>query len=156
MTGRQSVLCAVERMLWRGVFMALAAVFLTVLLPVLQKHRALGHIYTLFFVTLGFVLFDADNAAQAFSRIGAMFGAGGLPLLTSQALYSLKSYAMLLVLGMLCATPLPKRAAARLRKTKGGALALDALEPVFLLIALSLCTAFLVDGSFNPFLYFRF
>ena len=63
---------------------------------------------------------------------------------------------MLLVLGMLCATPLPKRAAARLRETKGGALALDALEPVFLLIALSLCTAFLVDGSFNPFLYFRF
>ena len=57
---------------------------------------------------------------------------------------------------MLCATPLPKWAAARLRKTKGGALALDALEPVFLLIALSLCTAFLVDGSFNPFLYFRF
>ena len=35
MTGRQSIRCAVERMLWRGVFMALAAVFLTVLLPVL-------------------------------------------------------------------------------------------------------------------------
>ena len=142
--------------LWGLWFAVLLLLEKTVLLPVLQKHRALGHIYTLFFVTLGFVLFDADNAAQAFSRIGAMFGAGGLPLLTSQALYSLKSYAALLVLGMLCATPLPKRAAARLRETKGGALALDALEPVFLLIALSLCTAFLVDGSFNPFLYFRF
>ena len=142
--------------LWGLWFAVLLLLEKTVLLPVLEKHRALGRIYTLFFVTLGFVLFDADNAAQAFSRIGAMFGAGGLPPLSSQALYHLRSYAPLLVLGMLCATPLPKIAAARLRETKGGSLALDALEPVFLLIALSLCTAFLVDGSFNPFLYFRF
>ena len=126
------------------------------LLPVLEKHRVLGHVYTLFFVTLGFVLFDADSAAQAVSRIGAMFGASGLPLSSTQAVYYLKSYGPLLVLGILCATPLPKMIVAKLRKSKGAATALDVLEPLCVLIPLLLGTAFLVDGSFNPFLYFRF
>ena len=126
------------------------------LLPVLKKHRVLGHVYTLFFVTLGFVLFDADSAAQAVSRIGAMLGAGGLPLLSTQALYLLRSYGPLLALGILCATPLSKKLVSKLRETKGTAIALDVLEPLCVLAVLALGTAFLVDGSFNPFLYFRF
>ena len=139
--------------LWFAVLLLLEK---SVLLPVLEKHRALGHVYTLFFVTLGFVLFDADSAAQAVSRIGAMFGAGGLPLLSTQAVYLLRSYGPLLALGILCATPLPKKLLTRLREAKGAAPALNALEPLFVLAVLALGTAFLVDGSFNPFLYFRF
>ena len=75
---------------------------------------------------------------------------------STQAVYYLKSYGPLLVLGILCATPLPKMIVAKLRKSKGAATALDVLEPLFVLISLLLGTAFLVDGSFNPFLYFRF
>ena len=142
--------------LWGLWFAVLLLLEKLALLPVLEKHRVLGHVYTLFFVTLGFVLFDADSAAQAVSRIGAMFGAGGLPLSSAQAVYYLKSYGPLLVLGILCATPLPKMIVAKLRKSKGAATALDVLEPLFVLIPLLLGTAFLVDGSFNPFLYFRF
>ena len=142
--------------LWGLWFAVLLLLEKLALLPVLEKHRVLGHVYTLFFVTLGFVLFDADSAAQAVSRIGAMFGAGGLPPSSTQAVYYLKSYGPLLVLGILCATPLPKMIVAKLRKSKGAATALDVLEPLFVLIPLLLGTAFLVDGSFNPFLYFRF
>ena len=142
--------------LWGLWFAVLLLLEKLALLPVLEKHRVLGHVYTLFFVTLGFVLFDADSAAQAVSRIGAMFGAGGLPLSSAQAVYYLKSYGPLLVLGILCATPLPKMIVAKLRKSKAAATALDVLEPLFVLIPLLLGTAFLVDGSFNPFLYFRF
>lgn len=142
--------------LWGLWFAVLLLLEKLALLPVLEKHRVLGHVYTLFFVTLGFVLFDADSAAQAVSRIGAMLGAGGLPLSSAQALYYLKSYGPLLVLGILCATPLPKMIVAKLRKSKGAATALDVLEPLCVLIPLLLGTAFLVDGSFNPFLYFRF
>mgnify|MGYP001540888095 FL=1 len=142
--------------LWGLWFAVLLLLEKSVLLPVLEKHRALGHVYTLFFVTLGFVLFDADSAAQAVSRIGAMFGAGGLPLLSTQAVYLLRSYGPLLVLGILCATPLPKKLLTRLREAKGAAPALNALEPLCVLAVLALGTAFLVDGSFNPFLYFRF
>ena len=142
--------------LWGLWFAVLLLLEKLALLPVLEKHRVLGHVYTLFFVTLGFVLFDADSAAQAVSRIGAMLGAGGLPLSSAQAVYYLKSYGPLLVLGILCATPLPKMIVAKLRKSKGAATALDVLEPLCVLIPLLLGTAFLVDGSFNPFLYFRF
>ena len=142
--------------LWGLWFAILLLLEKSALLPILQKHRAFGHVYTLFFVTLGFVLFDADSAAQAVSRISAMLGAGGLPLSSTQAVYYLKSYGPLLVLGILCATPLPKMIVAKLRKSKGAATALDVLEPLFVLIPLLLGTAFLVDGSFNPFLYFRF
>ena len=142
--------------LWGLWFAILLLLEKLVLLPILEKHRIFGHVYTLFFVTLGFVLFDADSAAQAVSRIGAMFGASGLPLSSAQAVYYLKSYGPLLVLGILCATPLPKMIVAKLRKSKGAATALDVLEPLFVLIPLLLGTAFLVDGSFNPFLYFRF
>ena len=142
--------------LWGLWFAVLLLLEKLALLPVLEKHRVLGHVYTLFFVTLGFVLFDADSAAQAVSRISAMLGAGGLPLSSTQAVYYLKSYGPLLVLGILCATPLPKMIVAKLRKSKGAATALDVLEPLFVLIPLLLGTAFLVDGSFNPFLYFRF
>lgn len=142
--------------LWGLWFAVLLLLEKLALLPVLKKHRVLGHVYTLFFVTLGFVLFDADSAAQAVSRISAMLGAGGLPLSSTQAVYYLKSYGPLLVLGILCATPLPKMIVAKLRKSKGAATALDVLEPLFVLIPLLLGTAFLVDGSFNPFLYFRF
>lgn len=142
--------------LWGLWFAVLLLLEKLALLPVLEKHRVLGHVYTLFFVTLGFVLFDADSAAQAVSRISAMLGAGGLPLSSAQAVYYLKSYGPLLVLGILCATPLPKMIVAKLRKSKGAATALDVLEPLCVLILLLLGTAFLVDGSFNPFLYFRF
>ena len=85
-----------------------------------------------------------------------MFGAGGLPLSSAQAVYYLKSYGPLLVLGILCATPLPKWVVSKLRESKVAATALDVLDPLFVLIPLLLGTAFLVDGSFNPFLYFRF
>lgn len=142
--------------LWGLLYAALLTAEKLFLLRGLKKLRVLNHIYVLLFVTLGFVLFDASTAAQAFSRIGAMLGAGDLPLVSAQAVYYLKSYAPLLVLGMLCATPLPKKAVALLREKKGVALALDVLEPLCVLLPLLIGTAFLVDGSFNPFLYFRF
>ena len=142
--------------LWGMYYFALLMIEKLFLLRGLKKLRVLNHIYVLLFVTLGFVLFDADSAAQAVSRISAMLGAGGLPLSSTQAVYYLKSYGPLLVLGILCATPLPKMIVAKLRKSKGAATALDVLEPLCVFIPLLLGTAFLVDGSFNPFLYFRF
>ena len=139
--------------LWFAVLLLIEKLWL---LPLLERRRVLAHVYTLFFVTLGFVLFDADSAAQALSRIGAMLGAGGLPLSSAQAVYYLKSYGPLLLFGILCATPLPKKALSALREKRGAKSVLDALEPIALLVPLLIGTAFLVDGSFNPFLYFRF
>ena len=122
------------------------------LLPRLKKHPALGHVYTLLLVMLGFVLFDAPDAGTALSRIAGLVYAP--QAVSAESLYYLGSYAVVLVLALFAATPLPKRLAARLSERLPRLTAI--LEPVVLAVLLAVCTAYLVDGSFNPFLYFRF
>ena len=142
--------------LWGLLFAVLLTIEKLWLLPRLEKRRVLGHVYVLFFVLLGFVLFDAESLKAAASSIRAMFFAGGLPAISAESLYQLRSNAWLLLLAVVGATPLPQRLAAGLAAKRHGAKVLAVLEPIFLLALLAVCTAFLVDGSFNPFLYFRF
>ena len=101
---------------------------------------------------VSFVLFNADSLSQALSDTAGMFGLGGLPLTSADTLYHLRSYGPLLLLSMVGATPLPRNAVQRLE----GSRVLPWLEPVALCALLLAVTAFLVGGSFNPFLYFRF
>ena len=142
--------------LWGLLFAVLLTIEKLWLLPRLEKRRVLGRVYVLFFVLLGFVLFDAESLKAAASSIRAMFFAGGLPAISAESLYQLRSNAWLLLLAAVGATPLPQRLAAAFAAKRHGAKVLAVLEPIFLLALLAVCTAFLVDGSFNPFLYFRF
>ena len=122
----------------------------------LQRTYVLKHVYTLLLVTLSFVLFNADSVSEAVSQFGAMFGAGGLPLVSTESVYYLRSYAGTFLLAAIGATPLVSNAVSRFGKTRFGAQAMTVLQPLAMLALLAACTAFLVDGSFNPFLYFRF
>ena len=76
----------------------------------------------------------------------------GLPFLSTQSAYYLRSYALLLIVAIVGATPLVRKVGLRLEKTA----VMTWLEPVALCALLLAVTAFLVGGSFNPFLYFRF
>ena len=121
--------------------------------PALQKlPDILRHGYVLFAVMLSFVLFNADSLPQAGADIAGLFGYGGIPLVSEPALYYLKSYGLLFALGILGSTPIVKQCAVRIGEIKAGRL----LEPLLLVFLLLVCTAYLVDGSFSPFLYFRF
>ncbi|MBR3978718.1 MAG: MBOAT family protein [Oscillospiraceae bacterium] len=121
--------------------------------PALQKlPDILRRGYTLLVVVLGFVLFNAADLAQAVSDIGGMFGFGNVPFVSPETLYFLRSYALLFAVALVGATPAVKQLAGRL-EGKGIGLV---LETVLILALLLVCTAYLVDGSFNPFLYFRF
>ena len=111
----------------------------------------LRHLYVLLAVTISFVIFNAGSMIQAGSDLAAMFGIAGLPISSQAAVYYLRSYGPVLILSILGATPLPKLL---LRRLPGRITA--ALQPVALGLLLLVCTAYLVDGSFNPFLYFRF
>ena len=122
----------------------------------LRRTHVLKHVYTLLAVTLSFVLFNANSVSEAVSQLGAMFGAGGLPLVSMEGVYYLKSYAGTFLFAAIGATPLVSNAISRFGKTRFGAQALTVLQPLVMLALLAACTAFLVDGSFNPFLYFRF
>ena len=121
--------------------------------PILDKlPDLLRRVYVLFIVMLGFVLFNATDIHQAISDVKGLFGLNGVPLVTGETLYYLRSYAVLFILGFVGATPLMKKLGNKLETSNIGAV----LEPVLLIAALLVCTAYLVDGSFSPFLYFRF
>ena len=126
------------------------------LLPALKKGRALPHVYVLLAVTLGFVLFDAASLKDALHQLGTLFGAGTASGLGTEALYMLRSYGVVLALAVLGATPLPAMLWKKVQEAKSLAPVLTVAEPLCTFALLALCTAFLVDGSFNPFLYFRF
>ena len=147
--------------LWHGAawnFVLWGLLFAVLLLiekwiPAIEKLPAvLRHSYVLLAVMLSFVLFNAQTLSQAGSDLGAMFGFAGLPVVSAQTIYYLKSYGLLFCVGFVGATPLVKNTASRLDQTKAGAV----LEVVMLIGLLLVCTAYLVDGSFSPFLYFRF
>ncbi len=130
---------------WGLWFAVLLIIEKTFLLRHLEKSRVLGRFYVLLAVIFSFVLFDASGLSAALVCITQLLGLGGLPLSSPQAAYLLGSNALLLTAAMVGATPAPKIAAQ-----------VTLLEPVMLVLLLLLCTAFLVDGSYNPFLYFRF
>lgn len=140
--------------LW-GVFFAILLMIEKIgLLSILKKMKVLNHIYVLFFVIINFVIFDASSLGGIFSYFKAMFGCSRYPWMTFESMYYLKSYAVILVIAILGATPLPKLIVGWIeRKNKT---VIQIAEPIFLVALLTVCTAFLIDGSFNPFLYFRF
>ena len=134
---------------WGLYFAVLLMVEKLWLLKAMERHKVLGHLYAIIIVLIGFVIFDATNLNQAWEYIGAMFGFGTVPMVSAEAVYYLKSYAVIYMVSILGATPLVKSIATRIKKA-------DYFEPILLLGLLIAVTAFLVDGSFNPFLYFRF
>ena len=137
--------------LWGLLFAAM--LLLEKWIPALQKLPGfLKHLYVLLIICISFVLFNAENLSQAGSDLQHMFGFGNVPLVTGHTLYYLRSFAVLFAAGILGATPLVKRTAEKIGNTRIGAF----LEPITLAAILLLCTAYLVDGSFSPFLYFRF
>lgn len=110
------------------------------------------HGYVLFFVIISFVLFNAETFPAAQKDLADMFGFGGLPLITDATVYTLSSYAVLLVVALTGATPLYKRIFEKVQNKT----VIQIIEVITVAAVLILSTAYLVDGSFNPFLYFRF
>lgn len=135
--------------IWGLYFAVLIMVEKIWLLQNLKSHKVLSHLYAILTVLIGFVIFGAADMSEAVEYLGAMFGLGSVPLISAEAIYYLKSYLVLFVVAVLGATPFVKNTVKRIKRV-------HFLEPVVLLILLISATSFLVDGSFNPFLYFRF
>lgn len=135
--------------LWGLYFAVLLVVEKVFLLKWLNSSKIISRIYVLFFVVISFVIFNAVSLSEAIDYIGGMLGLGNYPLISAEAIFYIKDYLFVLVLGLIGATPIPKRLALKLKATQW-------LEPIALVALLAISTAYLVDGSFNPFLYFRF
>ena len=135
------------------VFLSIEKLFLA---DFLKKSKPLGHIYMLVLVTVSFAIFSGNNLGEAISNVGGLFGAGGIPLVSAEWFYQLKNYGLVLIIAIIGSTPLPKMIISYLKSKKTLGTIIDILEIPALVLILVIVTAFLADGSFNPFLYFRF
>ncbi len=142
--------------IWGLYFAALLMVEKLWLLRHLKKSRVWKHIYVMVLILISFVIFDASSLRQAGSCIGAMFGAGHHPFVSAEFWYELRNYGVVLLLAVVGATPLPRNLWKRFSDSSVGQRVATIVEPLALCVLLLVCTAYLVDGSYNPFLYFRF
>lgn len=140
--------------LYFAVFLILEKFWLNKFFAKLPK--VFSHIYVVIAILVSFVLFSADGIGAACADIGGLFGLAGVPLWAGETGYYLGSYAVVLAVAILGATPIPKNALLAARKNKTVDRVLNVLEPVFHLAIILVVTAYFVDGSFSPFLYFRF
>ena len=146
---------------WNFIFWGLFfAVWLLVeklwLLPHLKKARVWNHIYVLSLVLFSFVLFASEDMQTLSFNLKGLFGFGDVPLVSAPTLYYLRSYAVVFVIALVGSTPLMKRVLSGIQGKRLGAKALDLMEPIALAALFIVMTGYLVDGSFSPFLYFRF
>lgn len=105
--------------------------------------------YTLFFVMISFIIFNGNEIIE---NIKGLFGIGNIPIISKESIYYLKSYLVVILIGIIGATPIIKNIVKKDKIKK----IINGLEPIYLFSILLLSTSYIIDGSFNPFLYFRF
>lgn len=138
--------------LWGLFFAVLLLIEKAGLLNWLQKHPILAHGYVILAVLFGFVLFDTENLALLGQKLLGMLGGGGLPAISKEAVYALKSYGVTLGMGIVGASGIAAKAGHRIMEKRFG----NCLEIMWLLGIFLAVVSYLVSGSFQTFLYFRF
>lgn len=118
--------------------------------------NALKHFFTLVLIFFGWVLFDAESGSQALWQIGNLFGFYTEALFGQQSVYYLKSYMIPFILAMIGATHYPKMVIQKIMNRKAGEYLIRGIQPLFIAALMIMITAYLIDSSFNPFIYFRF
>lgn len=117
-----------------------------------------GHVYTLLVVIIGWVFFEVNSISSVVQYLGAMFGLNGAGLYDGEALFLGLEYVVLFAIAMIACTPMSQVIATRMSKsvTGFGLAVYRVLEKVLPALLLILSLAYIVDATFNPFLYFRF
>ena len=118
----------------------------------IEKTKVFKYIYTIFFVIISFVIFNSNSLNEVVISLKNMFGFNNLKFINSETIYYVRNYLVILIISIISATPLLKNIFNRFKSNK----LIDSLEIIYYFILLITITAFLIDSSFNPFLYFRF
>ena len=140
--------------MWGAFYGVLLIIEKFFLLKFLKKAPAvIGHIYTLLAVAVGWVLFAFEDFGAGLSYLKAMFG--GALFCDSASVYLMLSYLPLLVLCALASTPLGIKIYRKIGEKCGSSLTTVA-DCFGTVTVMGLAAAYLVSGSYNPFLYFRF
>jgi len=139
--------------LYLGLFIVAEKLILLKLLK--QLPNALQHFYVTFVILLSFVIFNNDTLAKIIHYFKGMFGLLDIPGFSVESTYYLKSYMFIFVIAIIGATPLIKNMANKLLSSRIHLL-VKYISPVLYVTIILVITGYLVDSSFNPFLYFRF
>lgn len=142
--------------LWFALFLILEKLFLGEVLESVPK--VFGRVYTLAVVLISWVFFALESPGEILAYLQAMFGMNGVGPVNSLAMFLSNEYLVLLVIALVACLPLGSRLVHALKSSKTGpAMALYRLgEKVIPAVLLLLSVAYIVDASYNPFLYFRF
>ena len=139
-------------LIWGLYFAVLIIVEKAFLGKVLEKlPAAVQHIYTLFLVLVSWAIFAVEDFAHMGSYLRAMFGMAPGGLTNDNVWYYFTSFLPMLIIAVAASTPLAAKLWKRLPVR-----AVKIVLPVLLLAGLVLSTAYLVDGTYNPFLYWNF
>ena len=134
-----------------GVILIIEKLFM---LKVLEKlPKVFGHIYTILLVLISWVIFAFEDLGQVKNYLATMFGLNGTSFINSEAIYYLKNYLVIIIIGIVCSIPILKLKRKRENKKEIGISIISSIGYVAIVL---LSTASLVNNSFNPFLYFRF
>ena len=132
-----------------GIILIIEKLFL---LNKLEKAPALiSHIYTMFIVIIAWVLFAFTDLSQVSNYLGMMFGFGVNSFANGVTLYLFRNYIILFIVAIIASTPIAKTKLNLFNNEN-----VKRFAPLVILLLLIICTAFIVDASYNPFLYFRF
>lgn len=116
---------------------------------------AFSHIYAMFLVLIGWVIFAFEDLSQVGAYLSSMFGLNNVSFVNSEAIYYLQNYFIIIIVGIICSIPLKNIALKIVEKAKKSKLT-GVITGVLCVGILIISTASLVNNSFNPFLYFRF
>ena len=124
----------------------------TFLLKLLEKlPRFVSHIYSIILILLGWVIFAFDSLSSGFAYFKAMIGINSNGFIDGIAIYNLRSYAVMFIIGIIASLPLCKKLF-----DKHSGRARYVLMGILSIISIAVCTIYLVSSAYNPFLYFRF
>lgn len=123
----------------------------------LKKHNRLARLYVIPVILVSFVIFNSVNIADIGTYLGGMLGLTGEEIISTEFIYYMRNYSCILTMAIIGATPIPKNIINKIKekgdRSRG---VINILECAFVIVVILIVTAYLVDGSFNPFLYFRF
>lgn len=139
--------------LYFAVFLILEKSFL---LKILDKNKVLGHIYTLFLILISFIIFNETTITSIIMFLKGMFGFSNLKGINIETIYYLKNYIGVIILSIIFSVPWLRVIKNHMESNKHLFKVISFLEPIGYMILLIVTTAYIVDESFNPFLYFRF
>lgn len=131
--------------LWGLYFFILICIEKNGLLNLLNKHKLISHIYTIFFILVGWVLFAVIDLNQIINFFKKMFifNAG------NEWIYYLRNYIITYTIAIIFSTSFLKKIYNKFVKS-------NIVDTIILITIFLLSIAYLVDSSYNPFLYFRF